>query len=241
MDLLLARVGAGKTAAVRERLLALKRQKPLATVWVLLSTERQIDDFRLRFIHDQRALFNVEIFNFYSLYKHVLASTGRPQRGLDDTARFGLIRALLADLYSDGGGLFGGIAHMPGFIQIIATFTYELKQNLITPEAFQAAAKTDKELELATIYTEYQLALRKHDLVDKEGEGWLALEALENLPQIGRAVDLLIVDGYDQFNRLQAELLTVLGSQARESLVTLTTIPGREATIGRRFQDALER
>ncbi len=241
MELLLARVGAGKTASVRDRLFDLKRQKPLASVWVLLSTERQIDDFRTRFGRDQRALFNVEIFNFYSLYKHILASTGRPQRSLDDTARFGLMRALLADLYSDGGGLFGGIAHMPGFVQVIASFTYELKQNLITPEALQAAAGSDKELELATIYAEYQLALRRHDLVDKEGEGWLALEALENLPQIGRAVDLLIVDGYDQFNRLQAELLTVLGAQAREAMVTLTTIPGREATIGRRFQDALER
>ncbi|HVU13484.1 MAG TPA: PD-(D/E)XK nuclease family protein, partial [Phototrophicaceae bacterium] len=241
MELLLARVGAGKTASVRDRLLDLKRQKPLASVWVLLSTERQIDGFRQRFGRDQRALFNVETFNFYSLYKHVLASSGRPQRSLDDTARFGLIRALLADLYRDGGGLFGGIAHMPGFIQVIAAFTYELKQNLITPEALQAAAGSDKELELATIYAEYQLALRKHDLVDQEGEGWLALEALENLPQIGRAVDLLIVDGYDQFNRLQAELLTVLGAQAREAIVTLTTIPGREATIGRRFQDALER
>ena len=50
------------------------------------------------------------------------------------------------------------------------------------------------------------------------------------------SVDLLIVDGYDQFNALQANLLTVLGAQVRESLVALTTVPGREATIGRRFR-----
>src|SRR4029079_11379149 len=95
--------------------------------------------------------------------------------------------------------------------------------------------------ELAQIYTEYQLALRRHDLVDKEGEGWVALEELEKLPEIVRSVDLLLVDGYDQFNALQAELLTVLGTQVRESLVALTTVPGREATIGRRFADAVDR
>ncbi|MEO8394182.1 MAG: PD-(D/E)XK nuclease family protein, partial [Chloroflexota bacterium] len=245
MQLLLARVGAGKTIALQERLLELKQRKPLAKVWVLLSTERQIVDFRQRFMNGApppgQVSFNVEYFNFYSLYHHLLAIVGKPQRCLDDTARYGLIRAMLSDLYANGGGIFGGIALMPGFIEIIAAFIYELKQNLIFPEAFVASAESAKELELAQIYTEYQLALRRHDLVDREGEGWVALEALERKPKIVGAVDLLVVDGYDQFNALQANLLTVLGSQVRESLVALTTVPGREATIGRRFADAVDR
>lgn len=241
MQLLLARVGAGKTLAVQEKLRALKRQQPLAKVWVLLSTERQIADFRARYAQQSRVTFNVETFNFYSLYHHLLARSGAPQRVLDDAARFTLIRALLADLYPDGGGIFGGISQTPGFIRIIATFLYELKQNLVHPDAFQAVARTPKEVELATIYSEYQLALTRHNLVDREGEGWLALEAVEQLPELAQDVDLLLVDGYDQFNPLQAALLAALGGQVRESLVTLTTIPGREATIGRRFAEALDR
>ena len=243
MQLLLARVGAGKTIAVQNRLLELKARKPLAKVWVLLSTERQIVDFRQRFMGGAagQVSFNVEYFNFYSLYHSLLAIGGRPQRCLDDTARYSLIRAMLSDLYADGGGIFGGIAQTPGFIQIIATFIYELKQNLIQPQDFEAKAGSAKELELAQIYTEYQLALRKYDLVDREGEGWLALELLEQMPQITQPVDLLIVDGYDQFNALQAHLLTVLGAQVREAVVALTTVPEREATIGRRFQDAVKR
>ena len=241
MQVLLARVGAGKTVAVQDRLLALKRAQPLAKVWVLLSTERQIVDFRQRFTQSGQVSFNVEYFNFYSLYHHLLALAGKPQRVLDDTARFGLIRALLGDLYREGGGIFGGIAQTPGFVKIIATFLYELKQNLVDPDAFQAVARTPKEVELAFIYREYQLALRRHDLVDREGEGWLALDELQHAPQIAQAVDLLIVDGYDQFNALQAALLTVLGAHVRDGLVTLATVPEREATIGRRFADALTR
>ncbi|MFN8449420.1 MAG: hypothetical protein U0521_12760 [Anaerolineae bacterium] len=241
MRLLLARVGAGKTTEAQHRLLELKRAQPMAKAWVLLSTDRQIVDFRRRFMANGRVFFNVEYFNFYSLYHHLLANAGIAQRSLDDTARFGLIRALLADLYPQGGGIFGGIAHTPGFVRIIASFIYELKQNLVDPDDFKKAAQTPKEVELADIYAEYQLALTRHNLVDREGEGWLALDQLIDHPEIARSVDLLIVDGYDQFNALQAALLTVLGAAVRDAIVTLTTVPGREATIGRRFQDALER
>ncbi len=127
-----------RTGEVQNRLLDLKRRDPLAQVWVLLSTDRQIDDFRQRFMDNGQVFFNVEYFNFYSLYHHILALAGEPQRVLDDTARFALIRAVLADLYSDGGGIFGGIADMPGFIRIIATFLYELKQNLVFPETISS-------------------------------------------------------------------------------------------------------
>ena len=83
----------------------------------------------------------------------------------------------------------------------MAEFIYELKQNLIYPDAFAraAAAGTDKDRDLALIYSAYQERLRQHDLVDREGEGWLALEELENNPYIAADVALLLADGFDQF------------------------------------------
>ena len=57
--------------------------------------------------------FNVEYFNFYSLYHHLLAIVGQPQRCLDDTARYSLIRAMLSDLYANGGGIFAKSASTP--------------------------------------------------------------------------------------------------------------------------------
>ncbi len=198
--LLLARVGAGKTDAVQHDLHALKQRDPLARVWLLLSTERQIADFRRRFMADLPVYFNVDSFNFYSLYRRLLALAGNPQRCLDDAARYGLIRALLAERYANGEGIFAGIAHTPGFVSIVAAFLLELKQNLIDPSKFENAAATAKERELAQIYTRYQAMLQNHKLVDREGEGWLAVEALEQQSALAAGVDLLIVDGYDQFN-----------------------------------------
>lgn len=242
MQVLLARGGAGKTLAVQERLLAVKRRQPLARVWVLLSTERQIVDFRRRLLaQGPTVLFNVETFNFYSLYHHLLAGAGTPQRCLDETARYALIRVLLAAHYAERPGVFGGIAQTPGFVRIVADFITELKQHRVLPETFSQAAGTAKESELGAIYARYQQVLRAHDLVDREGEGWLALEAVERQPTLVAGVDLLIVDGYDQFNPLQADLLAVLGAAVGASVTTLTTVPGREATVGRRFAEALER
>ena len=85
---------------------------------------------------------------------------------------------MLADLYADRPGIFGGIAQMPGFVRIIADFIYELKQNLILPQAFKQAARLPKEVELGDIFAEYQQALRDHDLVDRVGVGWLAVVAV---------------------------------------------------------------
>lgn len=240
MRLIAAQVGAGKTETVQRAILDLKVRDPLARVWALLSTERQIIDFRRRFMAQQNApIFNVEYFNFYQLYRRLLALAGEPQRCIDDTARLTVLRDLLSQ-YTQDDGVFARVADKRGFVQIVGTFIYELKQNLITPQDFTEAAHTPKERELAAIYDAYQTRLQTHQLVDREGEGWVALAALERQPQIVTSVDLLVVDGYDQFNLLQAQLLAALGTNV-ETLVTLTDVPGRAGTIGRRFIEARER
>jgi len=244
-EFLLASVGAGKTEVVQSRLLTFKKARPFDKVWCLLATERQIYAFRQRLIQRPDALniyFNVEFFNFYPLYRHILELAGKPQRVLDHAARYRLLRLILAELESDGElELFGEIAGTPGLVRILADFIYELKQNLIDHRTFGDAAQTAKDRDLARIYTRYQELLMRYDLVDREGEGWRALDELEDNHYLARDVGLLAVDGYDQFNKLQGQFLTLLAGRADDTLITLTTAPGRENTIGKRFQHALDR
>jgi ATP-dependent helicase/DNAse subunit B len=235
-ELLLARAGAGKMDAVLKRLRDLKEKNPLAKIWVLLATERQINTYRDRLMGS--TVFNVEFFNFYTLYHSLLA--GNPQRCLEEFARAGLLRSMMEQLKPELT-IFRDIALLPGFIDIVAEFIYELKQNLVTPEDFHQAAVQPKEYELALIYERYQKLLREHDVVDREGEGWLALEALNNDTRLAADVDLLLVDGYDQFNRLQANLLARLAGRVSQTLITLTNVPDRETTVGRRFLRARQR
>lgn len=248
VEILLSPVGTGKTEIAIQRLVA-AIQHPFAQVWVLVSGKRQEDAFRQRLVEhyaSQQVCFNVEFFTFYQLYHRLLNLAQQPPRKLDDSARFGLLRAILEQLQREEKlPLYGAIAHTPGFVRIVAEFIYELKQNVIHHDDFLKVARQSqsaKDLELSLIYSIYQQRLIDNRVVDREGEGWLALKILsEDRPDIGREIDLLIVDGYDQFTPLQAQLLMLLAERAQKALVTLTTVPGREETIGRRFKKALKR
>ena len=245
-EILLAPVGAGKTEAALERLAQTLNQQSFARIWVLVSGKRQEDSFRQRLAEradGRRVYFNVEFFTFYQLYHRLLNIAQQPPRMLDDTARFGLLRSILIELQQAGHfRVFNAIATMPGFVRIMAEFTYELKQNLIYPNDFSAVARSQKDRELALIYSTYQERLQEHVLVDREGDGWLALETIKKpaYEAIGRDVDLLLVDGYDHFSPLQASLLMLVADRAQEALITLATVPGRSDTVGRRFAEALE-
>ena len=103
-EILLAPVGAGKTEAALERLAQTLNQQPFARVWVLVSGKRQEDAFRQRLAEradGRRVYFNVEFFTFYQLYHRLLNMAQQPPRMLDDTARFGLLRAILSELQQD--------------------------------------------------------------------------------------------------------------------------------------------
>ena len=246
IEVLLAPVGAGKTEHALNRLVQTLDERPFARVWVLVSGRRQEDAFRQRLAQrdpDRRVYFNVEFFTFYQLYHRLLNITRQPPRMLDDAARFGLLRAILTGLQQQGElQVFDEIATMPGFVEIVAAFINELKQNLVTPDTFIAAAQSPKDRDLALIYARYQAQLQQHELVDRDGEGWLALAVLqaEKGVKTGSDVDLLLVDGYDQFTPLQASLLMLVAARAKQALVTLATVPGRAHTVGRRFAEVLD-
>ncbi|MBZ0298907.1 MAG: PD-(D/E)XK nuclease family protein [Anaerolineae bacterium] len=246
-EIWLAPVGAGKTEYVLEQLVHTIEAQPFARVWVLVSGKRQEDAFRQRLVEragGRRVVFNVEFFSFYQLYHRLLNIARRPPRMLDDAARYGLLRGILTNLKNAGQlDAYETIAETPGFVRIMAAFLYELKQNLVPPDTYTKAAlvsESAKDAEIARIYAQYQATLQAHDLVDREGEGWLALEyaRTESYAPMGRQVDLLLVDGYDQFTPLQASLLMQVAEHARRALVMLATVPGREETVGRRFVEA---
>lgn len=244
VEILRMPAGAGKTEVALEQLSALLAEQPFAAAWVLVSGRRQEDAFRQRLIErGQQVYFNIEFFSFYQLYHRLLNIAGRPPRQLDEAARFALLRVVVGQV-EERLQVYRSIATTPGFIRIVADLIYELKQNLVTPEAFLAAAQQPKDEDLALIYAAYQQRLIEYQLVDREGEGWLALSLLENAEAsdalIGRDVDLLVVDGFDQFTRLQAQLLMRLAERTHHTLILLPLLPGGELTAGRRFERALE-
>jgi ATP-dependent helicase/nuclease subunit B len=242
-----AAVGAGKTEAAIQRLMDCLAQTrssdPFPKAWVLLATKRQEIAFRQRLLEQQTAkklFFNVEFFNFYELNTRILNITHVPIRRIHEPARLGLVRTIAEQLYEAGElQIFGQIWHTPGFVSMVAQSIYELKQNLIESNVFASKVRTQKDYELAQIYLRYQDVLQAKSLVDREGEGWLAEIATQYPDQEFKKVRLLLVDGYDQFNVVQARVLANLAKHIENVTVTLTTVPQREQTIGKRFEKAL--
>ena len=246
--LLKAAVGAGKTEAALSRLTdsICNPGRPFAKAWVLLASRRQELAFRQRLIDwrpdTRQVYFNAEFFNFYELNARLLNLAGQPARRINEAAALGLLRHVVFEVRQQGQlSLFEGIATSPGFGRLLSQLINELKQNQVDPDAFAAAARSQKDHEIALIYQRYQALLRQHELVDREGEGWLALDTLRDSPELARDVDLIVVDGYDQFTPVQAEMLARLSQRSAELLITLTAVPGREDIIGQRFERAEKR
>ncbi|QPC81769.1 exodeoxyribonuclease V subunit gamma [Phototrophicus methaneseepsis] len=243
-----AQVGAGKTALALRQLLAVMQAQSqrLPRIWVLLATKRQEFAFRERMLAelattDPIAFFNVEFFNFYELNNRLLNLAGEPPRKINEAARLGILRQVLAGLnQSQDLPFYGSIAHTAGFLRVVASLIDELKQNRVTPEQYSAAAQAPKDHELAMIYAQYQALLQQGHLADREGESWLALESVERHVQLASDVDLLLIDGYDQFTPVQAMLVAALSQRVGQALITLTGLPASVQRVGLRFQQALQ-
>ena len=232
-------VGSGKTALALDLLLdTLRRGSSLPRVWALTATARQS-----RYLRDRiaarggpgKSYFNIDFFIIYELNRRLLHLAATPVRGINQATRTTLLRQLMRQMMADGKlDYFGVIAEKRGFIEAIADFINELKRNGINEEDFSRAAVSAKEKEIAAIYLRYQTELKRRGLVDREGEGWLALAQLRRNPRMVSDVDLLLVDGFDQFTPVQARTLAQMALSIKRVDITLTLLPGKAGEISRR-------
>lgn len=243
--LLQAELSGGKTErAIAELLNRLPDSGFAPRVWILLATRRQEYAFRERLVAaapQRLSFFNIEFMNFYQLNARLLDLAAWPMRRISASASQGLLRYVIADLHQRGNlEMLSQVGLSSGFTRVVGDLIIELKQNRVTPEQFTEAAQTPKDRVLARIYTQYQALLQRFNLADREGEGWLALEALEQQADLAQDVSLLLVDGYDLFTPVQAQLLAQLTQHVEEVLITLTHPPAA-APLGRRFMQSAER
>ncbi len=244
-DILLAPPGAGKTEFALQLLCEVLDENSWPQVWVLLPNGLQVQHLRQRLFarsDGRNQYFNLFFLQFNELAQRLLQMSGRPTRIAGQAGRQGMLRTLLHDLAQEGAlQVFGGIADTPGLLRAIGDFLDELQRKLVTPEAFAAAAVSDRDRELALIARRYRAHLSHNGYQDVEGANWLALEALGDAALRGELaqVDFLLVDGFDQFLPLQSSTLMQLANCVRRALITLPAAPGREEGVGERFRQSL--
>lgn len=227
VDLLLAPAARGKTAAVVRRLAEPREGIALALVPGAVQQRGLLD--RLG-----RAA-SVRVVPFYSLAGIVLRRAGAVPAPLGDTARIGLVRALLRELRDEGRlPTYAAVAGKPGFVAAVAELIADLGDADIAPGAFAAAARSPHDSELAEVYRRYVVFQERRGLADLPRRLRLARDALLARPGLLDDVALLVVDGFDQFSPLQLSLLAALARRVPHTLITLT-LDRRDRPAHRRF------
>ena len=237
----LAPAGADKTETVLALLRDFSAREKMPRVWTLFATRRMQLDFRARLAETADApFFNLEFYDFGRLQARLLRMAGVAARQVDEAARYRLVRQLLRDmLAAQELRVFHGNADTRGLVTVLSRHFDELKQNLIDAPTYAAAASSPKERELALLYMRYQARLDQLRMLDSEGAGWLALDALRANPRIAASVDLLLVCGFDHFTLMQAQLLAALASAIPQTQITLTATD--ESGMPRRARLARQR
>jgi ATP-dependent helicase/nuclease subunit B len=249
VEILLAPARGGKTTYTVERIRALPALSP---VRVLVPDQVEAMTFRRRLVKAGGAL-GVQVQTFYALYADALALADSSQDAvkpvgglylsrLPSSVRYQLIRYLVARLY-DAGQLsyYAPVRGSPGFARLLADLLRELKRARIFPEALSSVLVSHEPrlAELARIYVVYQAWLLDTGWADAEGQGWLATIALEENPALLSDLALLVVDGFDEFNPTQLEVLRLLAARAAGTLVTLVGDRNRPDRLAhRRFTRA---
>jgi ATP-dependent helicase/DNAse subunit B len=247
-QLYLAPAGHGKTAYALDRIRQARLDDPLKPIIVVLPNQAQVSAFRQRLSAAGGAL-GVSLGTFYTLYPEILAWAGKPEPRLPEPVQYRLLRSIIMRL-TDAGRLphYAPLRDKPGFVVAVRGLLEELKRAGIRREAFNQAIQSlaiagSRLTELAEIYTVYQDWLLDYNWADTEGQGWLAALRLERQPDAGRHLHLLIVDGFDEFNPTQLDVLKLLAGRAAETIVTLTGSlerPEMSRAAFRRFKRALE-
>jgi ATP-dependent helicase/nuclease subunit B len=225
--LYLAPAGHGKTTYVLERIRQTRAADPLTPITVILPNQAQVSAFRHRLGAGGGAL-GVSLGTFYTLYPEVLAWARKLEPRLPEPAQYRLLRSIVARLADEGRlRYYAPLRDKPGFVTALRALLEELKRAGIRREEFKQAiqalpAPETRLSELAEIYVAYQDWLLDHNWADTEGQGWLTALALERQPDLGRHLRLLVVDGFDEFNPTQLEVLKLLTTRAAETIITLT-------------------
>lgn len=239
--------GSGKTEALlaeyRTVLKADAEQQLFGrTVWLTPTNESRQHIFASLPNEQFPVCFAPNVMTFASFAEHILRFTNAPVEKISPIVQQRLLRNLIDELHqSEQLPYFSSIASSSGFLQLVGSLIAEFKRDEIWPEQLIEACSIDansvdagsvgtnsqkalsnKNRELAAIYTAYQNALLATKRYDSEGRFWAARDAVD---QFGLGpfsqLSLVIVDGFTHFTRTQYELLEHLANATQQMRISL--------------------
>ena len=167
------------------------------------------------------------IMTFDALADAILLAANVRVRPITPAMQRDLWQRVIATALGDGAlKHFADAAKRTGFADGLAEHIRELKRHDIAPAAYEkitaGRGQPPERRELARLYTAYEQLLKSHALADRESAHSLACEALTSgaCPKY-RELDLIVVDAFTDFTRVQHETLRLLAGRSKQLLIAL--------------------
>ncbi|MHC4469609.1 MAG: PD-(D/E)XK nuclease family protein [Planctomycetota bacterium] len=245
--LLLGRAGTGKTHSLTSDLAHLLRDGREREALLLVPNLSQASHLKRLLLtrHGLAGFFDESVVTFTSLAERIL-----PDLPIGELLS-GLERDLLLRqaLLGDPPAAFRRVARYPGFRRAALRFLKELKQNgldalemeehLARVAEERSGATRERILAFRELFRAYESELSRLGLVDHEDYLRRARDALVGGEAIPRPA-FFGVDGFQNFTRLERDLLLLLAETAEETVVTLAYDAALERFEGGPFRVAHE-
>jgi len=222
--LILAPPASGKTAACIERIRAVKKDDPLAPVWVLVPNPQAAAQFKAR-LAEAGGGMGVAVGEFRHFYKELFEENGVFVPIISQALSHRLIQETVREAVEAGELIhYAAIKDKPGFLSVLRDAFAELRSAMVQPATFldYTLVATLARRELAILYNRYSDRLSSFGWTDGQGQAWLAIEALQINPTLASRLNLVIVDGFSSFDPARRQFLRLLGEQVGELIITLT-------------------
>ena len=242
IKLILAPAAAGKTQACLQRIQSLHETEPLAPVWVLVPDAQNAAYFRQRLSRIGGGV-SVNVGTFRALYVDLLERQGLFTPVITAALEHRLVNQIVEGAYAaDELDHYTAIRNKPGFIGALQDVFSELRSAYISPERFLAYTHISPpaKQELARLYARFIAQLEAIGWIDRDGQIWETIAALEGDPQGASHIRLLIVDGFTAFAGARLAFLKQLASQVGEVLITLPGVQGSSRAVDRRTRAVIQ-
>jgi ATP-dependent helicase/nuclease subunit B len=206
---------------------------------MLVPTARRRRESESRLLATQAAgvLIRPQVFTLHEAAERLLAAAGRTVRLIPALARRHLIRECLDRLGPREAALLGAVRDAPGLVDALDALCRELKAARVDPDAFgralTAGLRSPRNRLLAVLYADYQRALQARDVYDEAGRFWHAADLLAKgeFGPFGNLA-LLAVDGFQNFDPAQLDVLEALSTRAERTILTLVYDAARPKLFG---------
>lgn len=243
VQLLIGPPASGKTGTCIQHIQQLQAHHPIANIWVILPDYQNIAYFRKRLARAGGGV-GVNVGTFRVLYQEILEKTGNYAPVISPSLEHRLVKETVEPAFAAGALThYGEIRSKPGFNLALQDIFSELRSAYISPERFLAYTQsgTQAKRELAQLYEGFLSRLQNLNWIDRNGQVWQAIKAIQEHADLLSDIDLLIVDGFSAFAGARVEFLKSLSPRIGKMILTLPGALNSGRQVDRRTQSEIER